>query len=106
VSLFLYSERQAIRPVIFLPSGSKQPDLLNAELNCITSSAEPLDAKYWLVSDDDFGYEWRPAKSRGPEKERAMEKTLHPVFRSASGSVRIYKLESGVQPTSSCLSGK
>jgi hypothetical protein len=64
----------------------------------MTSSAEPLGAKYWLVSDDDFGYEWEPAKSLARVKEREIERTIHPLFRSQHGGVRIYKLDSGGQP--------
>ncbi len=97
-SMFLYSQRQAIRPVIFSPAGVNRPDVLNAELACLTSSAEPTHARYWLVSDDDFGSEWEPAKSRAKEREREMERTLNPIFRSAQGKVRIYKLDANGQP--------
>lgn len=97
-SLFLYAERQAIRPIIFSVAGANRPDILNSELACITSSAERVHARYWLVSDDDFGYEWEPANSSGRAKEREMERVLHPVFRSKQGSVRIYQLNSNGQP--------
>ena len=99
-SMFLYSERQAIRPVIFSPAGVNRPDVLNTELAYLTSSAEPTHAKYWLVSDDDFASEWEPAKSRAKEREREMERTLNPIFRSAQGKVRIYKLDANGQPVS------
>jgi 4-amino-4-deoxy-L-arabinose transferase-like glycosyltransferase len=97
-SAFLYSGRQGLRPVIFSASGVYRPDVLNLELECIASTAEPLGANYWVVSDDDFGYEWEPASSRAREKERDMERTLHPLFRSKRGGVRIYQLNSGSQP--------
>jgi 4-amino-4-deoxy-L-arabinose transferase-like glycosyltransferase len=98
VSMFLYTERQAIRPVIFSAAGAKRPSILNSELECLTSSAEPIHARYWLVSDDDFESEWEPAKSRAKEKEREMERRLDPQFRSAHGRVRIYKLDSSHRP--------
>jgi hypothetical protein len=97
-SAFLYSGRQGLRPVIFSASGVYRPDVLNLELACITSSAEPVGASYWVVSDDDFGYEWEPASSRAREKEREMERTLRPLFRSKRGGVRIYQLNYGRQP--------
>jgi 4-amino-4-deoxy-L-arabinose transferase-like glycosyltransferase len=97
-SMFLYSGRQAIRPVIFSPAGVNRPDVLNSDLACITSSAEAIHAKYWVVSDDDFGYEWEPASSRARAKEREMERPLHALFRSRQGEVRIYKIDSGVPP--------
>jgi hypothetical protein len=95
---FLYSHRQGLRPVIFSPSGIYRPEILASELDCIVSSAKPIGANYWLVSDDDFGYEWEPASSRGREKEKGMERTLNPVFRSAHGGVRIYQLDAYGQP--------
>jgi 4-amino-4-deoxy-L-arabinose transferase-like glycosyltransferase len=97
-SLFLYSGRQAIRPVIFSPAGVNRSDVLNSELACITSSAEAVHARYWVVSDDDFGYEWEPASSWARAKEREMERTLRVLFRSKEGGVRIYNINSGVQP--------
>jgi len=97
-SMFLYSERQAIRPVIFSTAGVKRPDVLNSELACITSSAEAIHAKYWLVSDDDFESEWEAARLRAKEKEREMERRLNPIFRSGQDKVRIYKLDANGQP--------
>lgn len=92
-SLFLYSARKAVRPVIFSPAGADRPEILKRDLSCMISSAQPVGAEYWLVSDDDFGYEWEPANSRGREREREMEVKLHPLFRSRQGSVRIYQLD-------------
>jgi len=97
-SMFLYSGRQAIRPVIFSAAGVNRPDVLNSELACIVSSAEAIHAKYWVVSDDDFGSEWEPAKSRARAKEQEIEQRLSPLFRSEQGKVRVYKLDSMGQP--------
>jgi len=97
-SAFLYSGRQGLRPVIFSASGVYRPDVLRSELACIISSAKPAGANYWVVSDDDFASEWEPASSRGPEKEREMERTLRPLFRSEHGGVRIYKLDKDGEP--------
>jgi 4-amino-4-deoxy-L-arabinose transferase-like glycosyltransferase len=97
-SLFLYSGRQAIRPVIFSAAGVNRPDVLNSELACITSSAQAIHAKYWVVSDDDFGSEWEPAKSRARAREQEIEQGLNPLFRSGQGRVRVYKLDSMGQP--------
>jgi len=96
-SLFLYSGRQSLRPVIFSASGVYRPEVLNAELACINSNAAYIGAAYWMVSDDDFKSEWEPASSRAHEREQEMEKMLRPVFRSEHGGVRIYKLDSDGQ---------
>jgi hypothetical protein len=97
-SAFLYSGRQGLRPVIFSAAGVYRPDVLSSELACIVSSAKPAGANYWVVSDDDFASEWEPASSRGLEKEREMERTIGPLFRSEHGGVRIYKLDAGEEP--------
>jgi hypothetical protein len=97
-SAFLYSGRQGLRPVIFSASGVYRTDVLSAELACVVSSAKPVGANYWVVSDDDFVSEWEPASSRGLEKERGMERMLRPLFSSEHGGVRIYKLDSDGEP--------
>jgi 4-amino-4-deoxy-L-arabinose transferase-like glycosyltransferase len=97
-SLFLYSGRQSLRPVIFSAAGVYRPHVLNSELACIVSSAKPLGANYWVVSDDDFFSEWEPARSRAHEREEEIERTIHPLFRSEHGGVRIYKLDSDGEP--------
>jgi hypothetical protein len=99
-SMFLYSGRQAIRPIIFSTAGAKRPGILNSELACITASAEPVHARYWLVSDDDFESEWEAAKLGAREKEREMERRLTPIFRGEQGRVRVYKLDANGQPVS------
>lgn len=98
VSVYLYSGRQALRPVIFSAAGAQRPDVLDSDLACITSSGAPSGAKFWLVSDDDFGYEWEPVNSRAKQKEKEMERGLNAVFRSRQGSVRIYQLDSDGYP--------
>jgi len=94
-SAYLYSARQALRPTIFSPSGVYRPEVLNSELSCITSSAEPISAGYWLVSDDDFGFEWEPANSRAKLKETQTASAFPLLFRSRQGHVRIYGLVPG-----------
>jgi len=97
-SVFLYTGRQSLRPVIFSAAGVYRPDVLNSELACIISSAKPLSANYWVVSDDDFFAEWDPARSRAHEREEEIERMIHPVFRSEHGGVRIYKLDADGEP--------
>jgi hypothetical protein len=97
-SLFLYTGRQTLRPVIFSASGVYRPEVLESELACINSSAIPVGATYWMVSDDDFVSEWEPAKSRAQEREREMGRTLRPLFRSEHGGVRIYHLAAQSEP--------
>jgi hypothetical protein len=91
VSAYLYSGRLGMRPTIFSPAGIYRPEIFNRELSCLTSSAEPIGATFWLVADDDFGYEWEPANSRARQLEREMEGPVQPLFRSSRGYVRMYE---------------
>jgi hypothetical protein len=90
VSAFLYSARQGMRPVIFSPAAVHRPDIFSAELPCIGSNMQAIGARYWLVSDDDFGSDWEPAKTGAKSKEFEIEKGFPLLFRSARGHVRIY----------------
>jgi hypothetical protein len=90
-SLYLYSNRQSFRPVIFSPAGDFQPEQLRSELDCISASAQALKAGYWLISDDDFGMEAGKMGALGRAREKELENTLSVVFASDRGNVRIYK---------------
>jgi len=91
-SVFLYSGRQAMQPVIFAPAGIVRLALLSDELRCIVEGARATRATYWLISHDDFYREWEPASSRGKAREREIERVLPEVFRSKNNHVRIYAL--------------
>lgn len=93
-SLFLYSGRQALRPVIFAPAGAREPSRLETDLACIACSAKAVAAKYWLVAQDDFGFEWEPAKSRARSRAEDVVSHLPQAFRSKKGHVRVYDVSS------------
>lgn len=90
VSAFLYTGRQGLRPTIFWPAGAYRKEVLDSELACLTSSVNTIGAHYWIVGDDDFGFEWEPAISRASQREKEMEATLPLLFRSREDHVRIY----------------
>jgi hypothetical protein len=91
-ALYLYSGRQAFRPVIFLPAGRFQPALLRSELECISESSVQTRATYWMVSEDDFDFEWEPAAEEGLDQEKRFLGALPLVFRSRGDRVRIYRI--------------
>ncbi|MFZ0522951.1 MAG: hypothetical protein WAL95_18125 [Candidatus Acidiferrales bacterium] len=93
VSLFLFSGRQALRPIAFSPAAFYDPSLLQGEISCLTVSARTIHAEYWLVSDDDFSMEWTGATSAGLAREGQLGNGLPEVFRSSSGHVRVYALK-------------
>jgi hypothetical protein len=97
-TLYLYSNRQAIRPVIFSPAGTVRAERLNAELACMTGMSEAVGASYWIVADDDFGYEWEPAITLGRRREAEFETAWPRVFGSSKGMVRVYRVAASAQP--------
>jgi hypothetical protein len=93
VSLFLFSGRQALRPITFSPAAFYDPSLLGSEISCLTVSARAIHAEYWVVSDDDFSMEWTDATSAGLSREGELANALPEVFQSSSGRVRVYALK-------------
>jgi hypothetical protein len=93
-ALNLYSERKAFRPVIFLPAARFRPQILQSELDCIADSSRRLRADYWLVSEDDFSFEWQTAATRGLAREKEALSGYPVVFQSKGEDVRIYQLGS------------
>ena len=92
VNLFLFSGRQALRPITFSPAALYDPALLESDISCLTVSARAVKAEYWLMSDDDFGIEWTDATSAGLAREGELGNALPEVFRSSLGRVRVYGL--------------
>jgi hypothetical protein len=94
-ALYLYSGDKAFRPIIFLPAGRFQPGVLQSELECVSESAIQTRATYWMVSEDDFDFEWEPAATEGLEEEKRFLEGHFLVFRSQAGRVRIYRVAAG-----------
>jgi hypothetical protein len=93
VSLFLFSNRQALRPLTFSPAALYDPSLLEDEISCLSSGARAIRANYWVMSDDDFSIEWSEATAAGLARESQLGNSLPELFRSSSGRVRIYGLK-------------
>jgi hypothetical protein len=91
-SAFLYSGRQGITPTVLLPSGKYRESVLEAQLLCMLAPAQPIQATYWIVADDDFRLEWAAATIRERAAERELEASHKLLFRTQAGRVRIYKL--------------
>ena len=99
-SLYLYSDRQSMRPVVFPTSVLFDRAYIEESLAHMTDVAHVIGARYWLISDDDFDLEWDTAASMGRAREKEFEKTLPVVFQSRKGHVRIYKI--GCDARSNC----
>jgi hypothetical protein len=94
ILLFLYSRRQALRPIALLPaaayskrSGSDSPDL-GGDLAHLCDAPRAAGATYWLVTGDDFALDAEPKKTASRQDE--IVAVLPLVFRSSEGFARLY----------------
>jgi len=101
VPLFLYSGRQALRPIVLLPAvayskipGGDSPDLAG-DLAQLCDAPRDAGATYWLVTGDDFSLDAYPEKTAARQNE--IVAVLPMLFQSSGGFARLYD--------SSCLQG-
>jgi hypothetical protein len=94
VLLFLYSGRQAFRPIVLLPppayrkrAGSDSPDL-SKDLAQMADAPREGGATYWLVTGDDFSLDAEPEKTVSRQNE--IVAVLPVLFRSSGGFARLY----------------
>ena len=94
ILLFLYSGRQALRPIALLPPpayakrpGSDSSDL-SGDLAQLCDAPRDAGATYWLVTGDDFSLDAEPEKTEARQNE--IVAVLPMVFRSSGGFARLY----------------
>ena len=91
--MYLYTWRQALRPIAFSTAAYYEPERLHVTIDHIADVARAIDANCWIVSDDDFELEWREAASQARNRVHELEKVLPLLFKSQNGHVRIYGLD-------------
>lgn len=101
VMLYLYTGRQTIRPIAFLPSCcvTNQISILQSDLSHITDVPRHVHAGFWLMSDDYFDAEGSIPLIHAKMIE--MKSMLPLAFRSREGHVQIYDLSNLAAPSSS-----
>jgi hypothetical protein len=94
ILLFMYSRRQALRPIAILPAaaytkrpGSDSPDLAG-DLAHLCDAPRDAGATYWLVTADDFSLDAYPEKTASRQNE--VVGVLPLVFQSSGGFARLY----------------
>lgn len=92
-SFYLYSGRVAVRPLTFPTNAAYDPQVLKNVLEHTTDVARAIGADYWVVSDDDYVFEWRDGYLGYKARIRELEKVLPVVFTSQFGGVKIYSLK-------------
>jgi hypothetical protein len=94
ILLFLYSQRQALRPIAILPAAAysktaaRESPSLAQDLAHLSDAPREAGASYWLVTDDDFSLEAERTAIAARENEIAS--VLPMVFRSSAGFARLY----------------
>ena len=90
--LSLYTDRAAMRPIAFSTEAfyRKDENVLRRDLAHITDTARAIGARYWVMTDSDFGLETGTPLI---DKRVAELKSVLPVmFRSSRDRVRVYDL--------------
>lgn len=93
VSLYLYTGRQAIWPLVFRSAGlyGQNPQWLEQDLGRMTEVARCIGARYWVITEDDFPL----TAAAGPRIEKRLTEITSPLmlaFRSPQHRVRVYDL--------------
>jgi hypothetical protein len=105
VSLYLSTDRLAMRPIIFTTAEFYEPSRLGTSLEHITDVPRAIGAEYWVFSDEDFSFEWPEAHAKGHSRIDELEQVLPIVYRSRYGHVRVRYLGCVQHPeTLSCRS--
>lgn len=86
VALYLHSGRQALRPLALT-----SPPVLGRDLPKLADTARQIQARYWLVSADD--YQLEEAAGALQERTRLLLPPFPVVFRSRGGRVWIHRVE-------------
>jgi hypothetical protein len=92
-SLYLYTGRQSMGPIVMLPAGIYEPTQMQSDLIHITDVASAIRATYWLGSVDDGDTQLQGYKTALTTRLHQIESVLPEVFHSTSGNVRIYRLD-------------
>jgi hypothetical protein len=94
VLLYLYTGRQAIRPIAASTASSYDNDPAYALRDAahLGDVARHVHANYWLASTTDFDVELGDDRAILLRRERHMLSTLPAVFKSDNGHIRIYEL--------------
>ncbi|HWH60055.1 MAG TPA: hypothetical protein VN682_20675 [Terriglobales bacterium] len=104
-ALYLYSGRQAMQAISFLPSGPYDPGQIDRDLDHITDVARAIGAEYWFTASDDDAQYLKSVRVVADARLGQVESVLPEVFRSKEGHVRIYGLDCVRRPeTAGCES--
>ena len=91
--LYLYTGRQSMECITFLPSGSYDPRQMDFDLLHVTDVARAIGAEYWFAAADDGAQSSKNGRAIIETRLGQVESVLPELFRSSGGHVRIYSLD-------------
>ena len=104
-SLYLYSDRSSMRPIVFTTAEFYDPSRLEEPFEHMMDVPRAIGADYWVFADDDYGLEWWDEMVRARVEMGKLERVLPIVYKSRYGHVRVRYLGCIRNPQSpSCCS--
>jgi hypothetical protein len=100
-SLYLFTGRQAIRPIQFSVEWyyTKDAQVLERDLAHITDTARQVGARFWVISnDDDFGMDLGTHQRLLDARMAQLKSVLPMAFQSRGNKVQVYDLSCVLQP--------
>ena len=94
---YLYTGREAVRPMIFTTDEFYESERLNRETSHLTDVAQAIGASYWLFASDDYYRDWPAAAALEGSHMGELEKGLPVAFRGGGGTATVR--------LATCLSG-
>lgn len=93
-ALYLYTGRQAVRPIEFSTESYYRHDRSRAQrdLDHITDAPRHVRARYWMMAEDDYGLERMVPLPMIDARMAQLKSALPVVFRSREDNVQIYDL--------------
>lgn len=96
-ALYLYTGRQAMRRIAFLPAGAYDQQTTRYDLDHIIDVAQATGAQYWMTVDE-FDATWKAYHELVQARLNQLSNVLPELFRSSNGHVRILGLRCVQEP--------
>jgi hypothetical protein len=99
-AFYLYTGRQSMRRIAFLPAGAYDEQITRRDLDHIMDVAQATGAQYWITVDE-WDTAWKAYHDLVQARLSQLNGVLPELFRSSKGHVRILGLRCVQKPPSS-----
>jgi hypothetical protein len=90
-ALYLYTGRQAMRRIAFLPAGAYDEQITRHDLDHVMDVAQATEAQYWITVDE-YDATWKAYHDLVQARLSQFSRVLPELFRSSNGHLRILGL--------------